>query len=138
MFSSIQLINTSFSHIELIPSAADKPNGDVSGEHQLGVQRNSSEDGVWHAKLILELKHADEENPTPYTGKFVVIGKFKLDPNFPEETAEQMVQLNAGSLLYGTIREMVINLTSRSLHGPARIPTLDARTFLPPKTEDEG
>jgi preprotein translocase subunit SecB len=70
-------------------------------------------------------------------GEITVGGSFVLSEKFPADKAEAMVSLNAGAILYGAIRELVISLTSQSVHGEFILPTLDARTFLPSTEEKE-
>lgn len=131
MFSVIQLLETSFSHIELVPCQEESPKGEQTGSHALSVERVDTEEGIWHAKLTVELQNVDDESPAPYTGKFIIVGKFSLHEDFPDESAEKMVYMNAGALLYGAVRETITLLSCRSLHNSIQLPTIDARTFVP-------
>ena len=138
MISPIQRISQKFTHIEIIPNTGD----DIDAENQWGghsfvVEHCESDPQVWFARLSVQLKDKDEEHKSPYHGVIEVVGQFKLDECFPEETASDMVHMNAGAILYGAIREIVYSLTSRSLHDEAQLPILDARCFIPsPETED--
>lgn len=48
----------------------------------------------------------------------------------PEEDRPKIAVINGGSLLYGSIREWVATLSSRSLHGMIELPAIDPRSFL--------
>lgn len=138
MNSAIQLLNHQFAKIELYPTDADSPQGPLEGTHTLSTRRSHNEDdSLWMAKLSLNFNHSDPGNPAPYTGSIDVVGTFKLHPDFPEDQRVKMVSMNAGAILYGAIRELVLNLTARSLHGMMNIPTIDARSFLPKDTKSE-
>ncbi len=129
MKSAIQLISHQFAKIELYPTDATAPDGEITGSHTLGIRPSDGDVDVWLARLELEFSHADPENPAPYTGSLQVIGKFRLHPDFPKESSEKMVAMNTGAILYGAARELLISLTARSLHGILQIPTIDARSF---------
>ncbi|PQJ29652.1 hypothetical protein [Rubritalea profundi] len=131
MLSAIQLLSHSFSKIELNATDAENPDGELNGSHVLSTQKSESEEHVWLAKLSVEFHNADETNPAPYKGSFEIIGRFQLHPEFPAESSEKMIAMNTGAILYGAVREMIISLTSRSLHGSVQIPTIDARSFIP-------
>lgn len=137
MISPIQRISQKFTHIEIIPNTGD--NIDVEnqwGGHSFVVEHSESDPQVWFARLSVQLKDKDEDHKAPYHGVIEVVGQFKLDDDFPEETVSNMMHMNAGAILYGAIREIVYSLTSRSLHNEAQLPILDARCFIP-SAEDE-
>lgn len=137
MLSAIQRLEQKFTRIELIPSTEEDVSADnQSGGHILIVDQSELDPQIWYARLSVELL-SSEGAVAPYHGNIEVIGQFKLDPKFPVEKASDMVHMNAGAILYGTIRELVYTLTSRSLHGEAELPILDARCFIP-KKESEG
>lgn len=133
MNSAIQLISHEFSKIELYPTDADDPKGDVMGSHTLSIRKSNSDENEWLARLDVYFKDAEEGVPSPYVGSFQIIGRFSLHPEFPEESRDQMVAMNTGAILYGAVREMIINLSARSLHGTVYIPTVDARSFYQPE-----
>lgn len=85
----------------------------------------------WHVTLDVSFAPQDSGNAN-YRGQIEYEGMFDVHPEFPEEKIEEMVRMNGGAILYGAIREMVMNLTSRSKHGPFELPTIDARMFLKP------
>lgn len=83
----------------------------------------------WH--VILSVKFGPQESgDANYRGQIEFEGIFDVHPGFPAEKAEEIVRMNGGAILYGAVREMVMNLTSRGKHGPFELPTIDARIFL--------
>ncbi len=136
MQSPIQLINRTFLNIELHPQVQD---ADVCGfglSHMISVDQNDDDPTLWRATVGVRIEDKAENQPAPYVGEIRSAGHFKLDPDFSEVKAVDMVHLNAGAILYGAIRELILSLTSQSVHGELVLPTLDARCFLP-KREDE-
>ncbi|MBK1830524.1 protein-export chaperone SecB [Verrucomicrobiaceae bacterium R5-34] len=137
MHSPIQLLSRKFLNIELHPQAQNEEAWNFGLSHMIFVERDEDDPTLWRATVGVRLKDKEEKQPAPYIGEIRCAGHFRLDPEFPENKAEDMVHLNAGAILYGAIREFVLTHTSQSVHGELVLPTLDARCFLP-KTKDEN
>lgn len=135
MQSAIQLLEHKFTLIELHPAPSGDPTGSQSGSHAVLVQPFDEELKIWNVRLRIELLNAEEGNPAPYCGTFEVVGRFQLTEDFPKEQENDMLHLSGGAILYGALRELILNLTARSLHGEATIPTIDARSFIPKKED---
>ena len=138
MQSAIQLQNHKFLKIELNAQKFNGDNTQYKLSHALTVQPNEDDSTRWQARLDLRIANESEDTISPYIGELSIAGHFTLAKDFPQDKAEQMVHLNAGAILYGAIRELVLTLTSRSIHGELILPTIDARTFLPEKRESEN
>ena len=52
-----------------------------------------------------------------YSGQVIAVGEFVVNEGVPPETAQKLGVVNGASILYGAIREMVTNITARSLLG---------------------
>jgi len=70
-----------------------------------------------------------------HNGEIEFEGIFAVHPKYPDDKIEDLVRMNGGAILYGAVRELVLNLTARSKHGPFEMPTIDARMFLKPPEE---
>jgi preprotein translocase subunit SecB len=68
------------------------------------------------------------EKRSAYTGEIHAVGFFRVVDDYPDDKIPTLVQTNGSALLYGAIRELVINLTSR---GPWPPIVLKSVTFLP-------
>lgn len=132
MKSPIQLKQHVILKVQLEPrlTESDDEMGESKTSHFINVSRSPDDDHQWLAQVGVKIEDEDESTPAPYIGEIIVAGSFDLDPQFPEEKAETMVRFNSGSILYGAIRELVLSLTSRSVHGDLVLPTVDARMFL--------
>ncbi|NQX01089.1 protein-export chaperone SecB [bacterium] len=103
---------------------------DSQSQAQLALKIRKCKDH-WHATLAVSFGAQDSDNAN-YQGMIEFEGIFDIHPEFPAEKTEEMVRMNGGAILYGAIREMVLNLSSRSKHGPFELPTIDARMFIKP------
>ncbi len=86
-------------------------------------------DGCWQVALKVVFCGKNSE-PALYHGHIEFEGIFEVHPEVPEDKTEELVRMNGGAVLYGAIRELVMNLSARSKHGPFELPTIDARMFL--------
>ncbi|MCG5513999.1 hypothetical protein [Ectothiorhodospira shaposhnikovii] len=66
----------------------------------------------------------DEERPRcPYILDVQAVGVFSVSEQYPAHKHESLAFEYGAALVYGAIREMVTNITSRSLIGPLTLPT---------------
>ena len=71
---------------------------------------------------------AQVDKKVPYNVDVEAKARFSLAEGFVVQDPEAAVRVNGGSLVVGAIRDMIQQLTARSLFGPMLIPTL---RFLP-------
>lgn len=121
--SPLQLESYAFDKIELIAqeNANHQHHNQVGGEASYGAAQDDPRN--WHVILQIDLKASEGETPL-YLGQLITEGVFRVHPNWPEDKIEALVTSNAPALLYGAIREMVVNLTSRSKNGPINLKTV--------------
>lgn len=66
----------------------------------------------------------EEDGPRcPYILDVQAVGIFTVSETYPSERHERLAYEYGAALVYGAIREMVTNITSRSLVGPLTLPT---------------
>lgn len=65
-----------------------------------------------------------DENDLACNGRFSVRGAFRVANEIDMTQRLDLMRVNAVSLLYGAVREMVHNMSSRSMTGPLILPTL--------------
>ena len=82
-------------------------------------------------QVVLRLKLLPPpDNTASYTGEVHAVGLFKVVDGWPDNRIGELVESNGAAFLYGSIREMVLNVTSR---GPWPAVTLGTVTFVKPK-----
>jgi preprotein translocase subunit SecB len=93
--------------------------------------KHEKTDGCWRVVLKVEFggKHPEQ---AVHNGQIEFEGLFDVHPEFPQDKVEELVRMNGGAILYGAVRELVLNLTARSKFGPFEMPTIDARMFRKP------
>ncbi|MBK8605017.1 MAG: protein-export chaperone SecB [Saprospiraceae bacterium] len=60
----------------------------------------------------------------PYDINVRVVGHFKIKKSIAKEERADLVTVNGCSMLYGAIREQVMTLSARSVHGMLILPTV--------------
>jgi preprotein translocase subunit SecB len=134
MHSPIQLLDYKILRINFDTQSMEEQSGEIEFNHAMEIFRAVEQGNTWLVRLDVQFKAAAEK-AAPYIGEIAVVGTFTLAHDFPEDKAEAMVFMNAGSILYGMAREILSNITARAVHGPLLMPTLDARTFIPVNAE---
>ncbi len=135
MHSPIQLVDHKIYRINLDTRQVSGENSELKFSHAISSERNPDHPNLWLVRLDVQIKPAAKAEAAPYLGEVAMIGIFRLDPEFPEEQAERMVYFNGGSILYGAVRELICSITSRGIHGPILLPTVNADSFVPESEE---
>jgi preprotein translocase subunit SecB len=84
-------------------------------------------DDRWGLNLSINVPNEDGEGKTcPYTIDVSAIGFFHYGrKDDPELDKRNMVVVNGLAILYATLREMVAQITARSIHGELLLPTVN-------------
>jgi preprotein translocase subunit SecB len=99
-------------------------NGIVGTENILECQfgTGQAEDNPRRFRAVLGLKFASHpEKQACYTGEICSEGFFQVLPEWPAEKMQMLVDANAPALLYGAIRELLLNITERGPWPPLRL-----------------
>jgi preprotein translocase subunit SecB len=121
--SPLQLKDYRFSEIVL----QAHPDGQAVAPENIRTKITGSESPDDPHSLIAQLTiswERTEEANLAYSGNFTIAGVFQVaeEVNMPERL--DIMRVNAVSLLYGAIREMVLNMSSRCAAGPLLLPTV--------------
>lgn len=88
-----------------------------------GPMKND-ENSWWIFMGFANSNDGDDVNKCPYLFEFQALGIISIDEHFEPTNLKEKLAFESGSaLIYGAIREMAINLSSRSLPGPLMLPT---------------
>ena len=112
--------------VEACPEGCDSP-GEGELASSVEVSRHEDDSGKWMVQLGIRQSEDEAKGCPEYTFKIQVVGLFKVDKEFPLEQAEHLVRANGPAVLYGAVREMVANLTSRGPFSTVELPTV---TFI--------
>jgi preprotein translocase subunit SecB len=105
---------------------------------EIGIKHSvlKKENGVLAFPIMLRLSIPNGEDSlkkAPYSLSVSVIGGFAYHGDLPVEKATDIVVVNGLSILYSSLREMIINITSRMLHGPLYLPGANFMDHAPSK-----
>ena len=81
------------------------------------------------------LNEEGEGKPAPYLVDMEASAWFELAPTFTTDERELLVRINGSSLIIGSMRDMIQQLTARFAFGPMLLPTL---RILPEKTDSKS
>jgi preprotein translocase subunit SecB len=124
MLSPLQLKGHRFSALEVKALPHGLTDGRVQVSTRVGWSPHAGHPGEWQLTLHVTFGPADPKSPAPYQGSAEIAGLFSVDPAWPADHAETLVQVNGASILYGATREMILAITARSTHGEFLLPTV--------------
>ncbi len=117
-----------FTRIEIVTHLDAHPGSRNALVCKIDIGRDTSQPKRFRVDLGIRLEAAQESKPA-YTGEVCAVGIFKVADNYPAENMESLVNANGPAVLFGAIREMVLNLTAR---GPWPPVVLETFTFVNP------
>ena len=130
---------TTFSPLQLkghaFPIVNIRANPDGSRDGKLGINQSLSflpvpeTPNQWQLELRISFGSA-EATKFLYEAEIHVVGVVEIGGEMESERKEQIAAVNGLSLLYGAVREMILNITARSIHGPWCIPSLNFTEVL--------
>ena len=123
--SSLQLRNVFFPKILVEAVQNGKPGAPSRFEQSLAHQKLPAMENHWQLELGVRIRHGEESNPFIYQTDIVGVAVIECAAEMPEAKRDLFARVNGFSLLYGSIREMILNLSSRSTRGPLLLPTLN-------------
>lgn len=104
---------------------------------EIGVKYDTFEDeGRLTFPLLLRIQVPNREGSkkkAPYTITISVMGRFAYTGEHSKDEALDLVVVNGLSILYSSLREMIITITSRMLHGSLYLPGANFMDHAPSK-----
>ena len=128
--SPLQLKSHFFPIIRLQAMPGGKKDGKTTFNREVAFSPLPNKPNEWQLELTIKLASVEKTNPFIYEFEIQVIGFVELVAEVPADRRQQLAVVNGLSILYGALREMVINLTGRSPHGALMLPTLSFTDVL--------
>jgi preprotein translocase subunit SecB len=137
--SPLQLVSSAFIkiHIEAEPTYAEHledgtpfslfSEAGLKSSVEVGFPEDDSSQGF--VRLKVEML-GTAEVPSPYKLDLDVLGSFTVAKN----SSEKLLEVNGPAVLYGSVREVVMQLTSRGPYPQLVLPTV---TFIPPEIQTD-
>lgn len=137
MLSPIQLVEHKILRIHFDTRNIEGDSAPLVFRHAITVVKQDEQSPQWLVRLDVHFAPETDDANAPYIGEIAVVGVFSLPADFPQENETNMVHVNGGAILFGTVRELLSGITARGIHGSITLPTVDARCFLPDSALDE-
>jgi preprotein translocase subunit SecB len=128
--SPLQLKRHAFANISLRALRQGSAQAQATLDQKVQCVPDAKKPNCWHLGLTIKIGSASPEKPFLYEGEIQVVGEVEMHDTFPAEKREQVARVNGISLLYSAAREMVLNLSARSTHGPLTLPVLNFAEFF--------
>jgi Preprotein translocase subunit SecB len=128
--SPLQLKSHWFSLVNVHANPNGKPTAPTSATQEIGFLPIAGQPNHWNLQLVLKLASADQNNPFFYELEIHAFGVVELSGEVPVEKRESIAVINGLGILYGACREMIMNVTARSIYGPCSIPSLSFAQVL--------
>jgi preprotein translocase subunit SecB len=80
-------------------------------------------DDTWWVAVGFATNQGDDEPRCPYLVDVQAIGVFSVSERMQPDRHEKLVYENGAAIIYSAIREMITNVTARSMAGPLVIPS---------------
>jgi preprotein translocase subunit SecB len=136
--SPLQLRHSCFTNISVQTNPNGLPDGQITLEPFIAFQKNQTDANQWLLSLRVIMKSTDAQKPFIYDADIGIHGLVEVQADFPAEKREQIATVNGLSILYSSIREMLLMMTARSGHGPMCLPTLSFVEVLANKIAEDG
>lgn len=104
----------------------------------ISFERQSTNPNQWRLVLSLQLGSREADKAFAYEAEMTVRGLVEVTGKVPEDRKEQLALVNGFSLLYSAAREMMLNITARSRHGPLMLPTISFVSMVKEATEPKS
>ena len=124
--SPLQLDNHFFIKVSIEASAAEETTGDIDFFSEVTIKQHAENENMW----LVQLRVATSDDVTiepNYKFDVEVVGMFSVSAEYSKEKASQLVEFNGPAVLFGSIREMISNITSRGPMAQFDLPTV---TFI--------
>lgn len=130
--SPIELLSQDVLSVELKATTLKTEFGESNLSVERKVRKIKDKPGCWGIHMEVRIEGTDPDNPPAYTGKIELIGyynvheQYKLDP-------ERLIRITGASMLYGVAREMLSQITARSVNGLLTLPSVSFFEDVPEK-----
>lgn len=128
--SPLKLHGHRFTEVSMKASEQEKPQAGFSLRTTRGIQERTDNPRMFRLTLRVDLGSNTPDQESPYTATLTIEGEFEVAEGYTAASAEDLVNVTGASMLYGACREMLANLTARSIHGMSTLPSV---SFLSPK-----
>jgi preprotein translocase subunit SecB len=125
-YSPLQLESLAFTDVRITAQIDAKEGGKSTTDVGFGGAPLDETHRRWQVTIQVTLGQTGEVKPF-YLGAVHCVGIFFVVEEYPPEKIERLVMVNGTGMLYGAVREMISNITSR---GPWPMVNLVSQSFI--------
>jgi preprotein translocase subunit SecB len=118
---SLELSYPTLIHVVSEPEGSCDAGYDV--EYDLRVGQNTTQERRWRVELRVTFGAKGVKRPA-YKGEATYVGIFTVADDYPKEKMYRLIGVDAPSILYSSIRELVALLTGRGATKTVLLPTV--------------
>jgi preprotein translocase subunit SecB len=122
--SPLRLHGHRFTEVSVRASSQEKPQGGFSLQTTRALRDHTDDPRKFLLILTVVLGSNTPDQESPYAATLTVEGEFEVAEAFPATKRKDLVNITGASMLYGACREMLANLTARSIHGMSTLPSI--------------
>ena len=119
-----------FTEVSMKASGQEDPQGGFALKTNRSLRGHAENPRKYLLILTVDLGSSTPDQESPYTAILTVEGEFEVAEGYPADARDELVNVTGASMLYGACREMLANLTARSIHGMSTLPSV---SFAEPK-----
>jgi preprotein translocase subunit SecB len=123
--SPLQLKSHWFTSVAITSTEGGSLDSEPVLEPQIWFAPVENMENHWRLALRVKLGSADASKPFAYEAQVEVQAMVQLTGDYDASKRERIAVINGLSILYSATREMIQNVTARSVAGPLSIPTLN-------------
>lgn len=112
-------------------SEQEKPQAGFSLSTRRNIRGHAEDPRKFLLILTVELGSNTPTQESPYTATLTIEGEFEVAEGYTAAPPEDLVNITGASMLYGACREMLANLTARSVHGMSTLPSVSFLSSTP-------
>ena len=140
MDTPLQLDDYYFPHVRVsavntVGDPAANYNKDFEVDINVADQQDENGDKVYQVALRIRSYPASEEEMNLYLVELVVVGLFRVHPEF--DNPIKLLEVNGASILYSSAREFLITISARGPWGQITLPTKSFLRMYNEKNSDE-
>jgi len=125
--SPLTILDHRFLEVTFRASENPAPEAQYDLETRSDISVSADDPLLWTALLEISFGAKDDDQSAPYTGRIIIRGTFRIRDSFSEKNREALIRVSAASILYGASREMIANMTARSVNGILSLPSISFR-----------
>ena len=122
--SPLQLKEHGFTTVRIQAIEGGSITAEPSLKPTIWFAQEAASPNQWRLVLTLNLGSQDLAKPFAYQAEIAIQGLVQIADSFLQDRKEQLALVNGFSILYSAAREMLLNVTARSVYGTVTLPTV--------------